>query len=134
MKKLLILAIIGLTVSACSDDKKQEKAALDQVLSVHDKVMGHDEAVMKNKMKLDTVLRSNPADSVQIKALSAKLTAAEDAMDNWMHQFEPDVTGKSHDQIITYYEVQKKQVLAVDSLLSTAVAESGKYLQTIKQK
>ena len=130
MRKLLILAIIGLTISACSDEKKQEKAALDSVLSVHDKVMGNDEAVMKNKMQLDTLLKLKPNDSVEIKALSAKLTKAEDAMDNWMHQFEPDVTGKSHEQIITYYEGQKKQVIAVDSLLGAAVAESGKYLKT----
>jgi hypothetical protein len=134
MRRIIMASTVCLVLSACSDDKKQEKAALDQVLSVHDKVMGNDEAVMKNKMQLDTLLKLKPNDSVEIKALSVKLTAAEDSMDSWMHQFEPDVTGKSQEQIITYYESQKKQVIAVDSLLSNAVTESGKYLQKTKEK
>ena len=134
MKKLLLGALIGLTVISCSDDKKQEKAALDDVLAVHDKVMGNDEAVMKNKMKLDTLLQQKTKDSVEIKALSLKLIAAEDAMDNWMHQFEPDITGKPHNQVMTYFASQKKQVLTVDSLLHSAANESEAYLRKTGSK
>lgn len=134
MKKIVLIAVTALAISACSHDKKQEKATLDQILAIHDKVMGSDELLMKNKMQLDTLLKQKTADSVEVKALSSKLTAAEDAMDGWMHKFEPDVTGKSHDQIITYYSDQKKQIMAVDSQLNTAITLSVQYLQKTKKK
>jgi hypothetical protein len=57
-----------------------------------------------------------------------KLAAAEEAMENWMHNFEPDVTNKSHDQIIKYFSDQKKGIMSVDSQMNAAITESTKYL------
>ena len=137
MKKLLITAFIGLTLTACTNAKKQEKDLLDNILKVHDKVMGKDEALTKNKMKLDTLLTLNARDTaekVNIKAMDTKLLAAEEAMETWMHKFEPDVTGKSHDEIMKYYDGQKKEIMAVDSQINVAIAESNKYLSNHKLK
>ena len=50
MRNLLIATFIALILSACADEKKQEKDLLDDLLKVHDKVMGNDDALMKNKM------------------------------------------------------------------------------------
>jgi hypothetical protein len=137
MKKLIFTVLIGLIVNACSDGKIQEKDLLDDILKVHDKVMGKDEALMKNKMKLDTLLTlktKDTAEKVNIKAMDTKLLAAEEAMETWMHKFEPDVTGKSHEEIIKYYDSQKKEIMKVDSLINAAVTESNKYLSNNKQK
>jgi predicted RND superfamily exporter protein len=131
MKKLLYAAFIGLTLSACSDTKKQEKDLLDKILKVHDKVMGNDEALMKNKMQLDSLLKlpaKDTAEKVNMKALDIKLQASEEAMENWMHNFEPDVTKKSHDEIIKYYSAQQKGIMSVDSQMNVAITESNKYL------
>jgi hypothetical protein len=49
-------------------------------------------------------------------------------MENWMHNFEPDVTNKSHDQIIKYFNDQKKGIMSVDSQMNAAITESTKYL------
>ncbi|MGZ3765699.1 MAG: hypothetical protein ACXVB0_11235 [Mucilaginibacter sp.] len=136
MKKIFIAAFIGLAFCACSDTKKQEMDLRDSILKVHDKVMGNDEALMKNKTLLDSLLRlpaSDTAAKAKMKALDLKLMAAEDAMDTWMHKFEPDVTGKSHDEIMKYYDAQKKGILSVDSLMNNAIKASGAYLST-KQK
>ena len=131
MRKLWIAAFIGLVFSACLDGKKQEKALLDEVLKVHDKVMNNDEALMNNKMKLDTLLKlpaKDTAEKTNMKALDLKLTAAEEAMETWMQKFQPDLTGKSHDEIMSYYQSQKKQIMSVDSQMNVAIKESGKYL------
>jgi hypothetical protein len=136
MKKLLITAFIGLALSACSDGKKQEKDSLDNILKVHDKLMSTDEALMKNKMQLDSLLKlpaKDTAEKVVMKAIDLKLTAAEESMETWMHKFEPDVTNKSHDDIMKYYDSQKKAINSVDSLMSNAIAESNKYLSNRKK-
>src|SRR5258707_15897535 len=95
MKNPLIVIVVSLALSACSDGKKQEKDLLDNILKTHDKVMGNDEALMKNKMVLDSLLKmpaKDTAEKVNMKAIDLKLKAAEESMENWMHNFEPDVT------------------------------------------
>ena len=118
---------------ACSDDKKQEKELLNNILKVHDKLMGKDEALMKNKMTLDSLLKlpaKDTAEKTNMKAIELKLTAAEEAMETWMQKFEPDVTNKSHDDVVKYYNEQKKGIMRVDSLMNAAVTESTKYLSS----
>jgi hypothetical protein len=137
INKIFIAALIGLTLNACTDTKKQEKDLLDDLLKVHDKVMGNDDALMKNKMLLDSLLKlpaKDTAEKVNIRAMDTKLQAAEEAMEIWMHKFEPDVTGKSHDDIIKYYDDQKKQIMSVDSQMNAALIETTKYLSSKKIK
>jgi len=117
----------------CSDDKKQEKELLNNILKVNDKLMGKDEALMKNKMTLDSLLKlpaKDTAEKTNMKAIELKLTAAEEAMETWMQKFEPDVTNKSHDDVVKYYNEQKKGIMRVDSLMNAAVTESTKYLSS----
>ena len=132
MKKLSILILAGLFLAACSsDNKKQEKDLLNNILKVHDKLMGQDETLMKNKMQIDSLLKlpaKDTAEKTNIKAIELKLTSAEEAMETWMQKFEPDLTGKSHDEIVKYYNEQKKGIMAVDSQMNIAITESTKYL------
>jgi hypothetical protein len=132
MKKLPVILLAGLVFTACSSNKKQEKELLDNILKVHDKVMAKDEALMKNKMALDSLLKlpaKDTAEKTNMKTVGLKLTAAEEAMEIWMQKFDPDVINtKQHDEIIKYFNEQKKGIASVDSLMDAAVAESTKYL------
>lgn len=133
MKKSSVVLLASLVFVACSDDKKQEKELLNNILKVHDKLMGKDEALMKNKMTLDSLLKlpaKDTAEKTNMKAIELKLTAAEEAMETWMQKFEPDVTNKSHDDVVKYYNEQKKGIMMVDSLMNAAVTESTKYLSS----
>jgi len=133
MKKSSVVLLASLVFVACSDDKKQEKELLNNILKVHDKLMGKDEALMKNKMTLDSLLKlpaKDTAEKTNMKAIELKLTAAEEAMETWMQKFEPDVTNKSHDDVVKYYNEQKKGIMRVDSLMNAAVTESTKYLSS----
>ena len=137
MKKIVLGIVIGLAFSACTDTKKQEEDLKSDLLKVHDKVMTGDEALMKNKMKLDSLLKlpaKDTAEKVNMKAINTKLLAAEEAMETWMNNFKPDFVGKSHDDIMKYYTDQKKQILAVDSQMNVAVKESEAYLSNKKIK
>jgi hypothetical protein len=136
MRKLLIAVFAGLSLSACSNDKKQEENLKNDLLKVHDKVMAHDDQLMKNKMQLDSLIKlpaKDTADKVNMKAMNLKLTAAEEAMETWMGNFKPDFVGKSHDDIMTYYKEQQKGIMSVDSQMNAAITESGKYLSNRKK-
>jgi len=133
MKKILAVALSCSLLIACSDDTKKENALKNEIINMHEKLMNNDEALMKNKMKLDTLL-TQKKDTAAVKPLISKATAADDAMEQWMSKFQPDMTGKSHTEVMTYYTDQKKQIIAVDSQINAAIKESGQYLSTHKLK
>lgn len=131
MKKVLAIALCFSLFYACSDDTKKENDLKNEIISMHEKLMNNDEALMKNKMKLDTLLKQKK-DTAAVKPLINKASTADDAMEQWMSKFQPDMTGKSHDEVITYYADQKKQIMAVDSQINAAIKESGQYLSNHK--
>src|ERR1700761_1796761 len=122
MKKTIVALLSCLTLLGCTDNKKQEKALLDSIIAVHDKVMRKDDQLMHNKMKLDTLLKTQltgvadtAAEKRQLMGLNVQLTQAEDAMEMWMQKFDPDQKGKSHQEIMDYFSAQKTKGSAVDS-------------------
>lgn len=131
MKKLSVIVLASLIFTACSDNKKQEKELLNNILKVHDQVMGKDEVLMKNKMMLDSLLKlpaRDTAEKTNMNPVELKLKAAEEAMETWMQKFDPDATNKPHKEIVKYYTDQKKAITSVDSLMDAAVKESNQYL------
>jgi hypothetical protein len=53
---LVAAAVICLAFNACKDPKAEEKVVLNDVIKIHDNVMGYEDQLMHNKMKLDTLL------------------------------------------------------------------------------
>lgn len=130
LKKTLLIAAVALIISSCSNDKAQEKTLLNEVIKIHDKVMVDDGIVMQNKTKLKALATSNPAPGVKdsVEMYSKLLDNADDNMMNWMNKFNPDFTGKSHDEVIDYLTKQKAQIVKINALLDTAIAASNTYI------
>jgi len=126
------------SITACNSaggDKEQEKKQQDVILQMHDKMMDKDELVLTNKSKLDTLLKKYPNDvtkTEKINGLIKQIDAADDAMQNWMHKFNPDYTGKSHQEVMEYLHSQQRQITSVDSLLDVAADTSSKFLSEVK--
>jgi len=121
-------------LSACTDTKQQEKDALNEVIKVHDEAMAKSEQAINNKMMLDSLVKSNKTiDTAQSKKITTNLTTADKAMEDWMHQFNADYTGKAHEEIIQYLADQKKKVTEVNNRLTTAVSESNEFIATQKK-
>jgi hypothetical protein len=135
MKKLLIFAFAVFALSACNDGKDQEKTLQDEVIKIHDKVMGDDNRLMDNKMKIDTLISTttDTAQKAQLTRLNAELLIAEQAMENWMQKFDPEQGNKSSDEKVAYLTDQKKQIVTIDSLMNAAIDKSTEYLNTIKK-
>ena len=135
MKKLIIAAFAVFALSACNDGKEQEKALQDEVIKIHDKVMGADNRLMDNKMKIDTLLTTttDTAQKAELTRLQTELTTSEQAMENWMQKFDPEQGNKSSDEKVAYLTDQKKQIVTIDSLMNAAIDKSTAYLNTIKK-
>lgn len=136
MKKYIFAVLAAAIIMGCADTKKQEKLLLDSVIAVHDKVMASDEHLMKNKMIIDSLIKH---DSTTINIDSAKVYLklvddADDAMSDWMHNFDAENKGKSHQEIIDYLTDQKKKITVIDSQINIAVNSSNKYLNTTTKK
>ena len=130
----------GLLFSACNSEKNQEKALLDEVIKLHDKVMANEEKLMQNKMKLDTLILDstlqieNPvAEKIIMGAFRKELVKADAQMEKWMQNFDPSQKGKTHAEIVTYLDKQKKEIITVDSVLAAAVKGSDDYLLKFKK-
>ncbi|MDR3695099.1 hypothetical protein [Mucilaginibacter sp.] len=136
MKKIILPVFAAFIISGCADNKAQEKAALDSVLAIHEKVMGSDESLLKNKTLLDSMLKKDTTallkDSVT-RHLSEVINA-DSAMDNWMHNFDADMTGKLPVERMIYLRSQKKQITKVDSQINAALSSSDRYLKNMKMK
>ncbi|WCT14994.1 hypothetical protein [Mucilaginibacter jinjuensis] len=140
MKKVWLAAFACLTVVACNNDKADEKKLMDDILATHDKVMQAEDKAMTNKIVIDSLLKVDkfaPVDAVnqkeEFKTQSAKLSAADEAMENWMHKFDPEYKGKSHDDVMKYLAEQKKQIMHIDSLLNTSITQSTQVLSKYKK-
>jgi GTPase involved in cell partitioning and DNA repair len=134
MKLYAIMATAILLFNACTDTKKQEKDALEQVIKIHDEAMAKSEQAIKDKMLLDSISKAdNTVEQPEIKLVVSNLTTADKAMEDWMHQFNADNTGKSHEQIMQYLNDQQKQVSQVNQQLQTALSQSKQFISTYKK-
>ncbi|MBC8984299.1 hypothetical protein H9X96_00760 [Pedobacter sp. N36a] len=144
MKKLVGALLLAITAVACTTpvDYKKER---DEVMKFHDLVMGDHSTIVNYQMKLDTLQR-NMADlktkfpeidtlkeKENISMLLKELTVAEDSMNDWMHKFEPDITGKSTEEAIQYFQSEKAKIVAVDSLYKKEIKSSEAYFSKFKK-
>lgn len=127
--KILVAAFLmaGL-FGSCSDDKGQEKTLMTDIMNKHDTVMGKSDLIIKYRSSLDSVTKTSK-DTTEVHALKSQLNMADEAMETWMHKFNPDFTGKSHAEIVTYLQSQKKQIGKVDSLINLSLDKTDKYLK-----
>ena len=129
------MAILTFILIGCSNDKKEEKAALDKIITMHDRVMDNDGELMKNKMRLDTLMKAKSIVNIDsAKIIEVQLNNAEAKMDAWMHDFDPDHKEKSHRETMDYLAGEQKKINKIDSLLTSVIGESGTFLKKAKIK
>lgn len=144
MKKLIGILLVTIAVSACKQNVDY-KTVRDEVMKFHDVVMADQGIVVSNQMKLDTLLKDLKGlkakfpdvdtlkEKKEISALIADLTKAEDSMNDWMHKFEPDVTGKSNEAAVQYFKDEMVKIAAVDSLYKKEIKASAAYLSKFRK-
>jgi acetylornithine/succinyldiaminopimelate/putrescine aminotransferase len=133
LKKLTLPALALAILAGCADKKHQEKVLLDSVTNEHEKVMNYEGAMEKQKSILKPML-TDPALKDSAAYYSKLLDDNDNAMMDWMNKFNPDFSGKSHEQIIDYLNAQKKLVAVVDSDYRKALNASAAFIKSKTKK
>lgn len=112
-QKLLSFLVALLFFSSCNKaEEKLSQELNDQVMQLHDHLMGKTEDVLKLKSKLDSL--SNEKDSINIHKIINSLNKADESMMDWMHQFSLDSLGKM--DALNKISYLKKQLEALKNL------------------
>lgn len=138
-----MLAVAGIAISCTQTaDYKSER---DEVMKFHDVVMEDHGILVDNQMKLDSMLKNLPAlkqkfpaiDTVKEKVVMTialeSLNHAENLMNDWMHKFEPDITGKSNGEAVTYFKAERQKIAGIDSLYKGQIKASNLYLSKFRR-
>lgn len=144
MKNTIGVLLLVVFVISCKQGENY-KDVRDEVMKFHDVVMEDHGKIVSNQMKLDTLLRSldlvkqrfpetdTLKEKTEIIALLKRLTGSEESMNDWMHKFEPDVTGKSNEAAVLYFKEEKTKIYKIDSLYKADIAVSDAYLTKFKK-
>jgi len=144
MKNTIGVLLLMMVVISCKQGENY-KDVRDEVMKFHDVVMEDHGKIVSNQMKLDTLLRSlevvkqrfPETDTLKeknaISALLKQLTSSEESMNDWMHKFEPDVTGKSNEEAVRYFKEEKTKIHKIDSHYKADIAVSDAYLNKFKK-
>ena len=91
--KLLSFLFVVFIFSSCNQaEEKLSQELNEQVMQLHDQLMGKTEDVLKLKSRLDSL--TNGKDSVNVHKIIASLNKADESMMDWMHHFSVDSLGK----------------------------------------
>mgnify|MGYP000335750443 FL=1 len=92
-RKLLSILFVIFIFNSCNQaEEKLSQELNDQVMQLHDQLMGKTEDVLKLKRRLDSL--STGKDSVNVHKIIASLNKADESMMDWMHHFSLDSLDK----------------------------------------
>jgi len=111
-KSLYVLFALLIFNSCNQAEEKLSQELNDQVMNLHDQLMGKTEVVLKLKSKLDRL--SKGQDSVNVHKIIASLDKADESMMDWMHHFSVDSLGKM--DALGKISYLKKQLEALKNL------------------
>ena len=142
--KLFLAALLFSTVAISCTQQPNYKTERDAVMKFHDVVMADHGILVSNQMKIDSLVKDMGALKTKFPALDTlkekadllgtlnRLNKAEDLMNDWMHKFEPDITGKSDSQAIEYFKAERVKIGSIDSVYKAEIKFSTAHLQKFK--
>ncbi|MGM9476005.1 hypothetical protein ACS5PU_06230 [Pedobacter sp. GSP4] len=138
---ILLLGLVAIFLISCKTEPDSE-AVKKEVLNIHDKLMIDGEKVIKNKMKLDTILLSDqikqaPDSALQkqkVSHLISDLNAADEKMMDWMHFFKDDFKGKTEQDKLNYYKAEMVKIRAVEDSYIKATRASDSLIKVYQYK
>ena len=129
-QKFMTFLSIMLILGSCNQaEQKLSQELNDQVMQLHDQLMGKTEDILKLKKRLDSL--SNGEDSVNVNKIIVSLNKADESMMDWMHHFsldsleKMDVTNK-----ISYLKNQLEALKNLEKSTDSSVHAAKTY--TIK--
>ena len=113
MKSAFWGIMISLIAISCQNQSNELNELKAEVLEVHDHTMELRGKLMQTKKELESY-RTADSSSAMLDEAIGDLKAADEAMMNWMRNFEsPDEQGGTDDEKMTYLEEEKQKMIHI---------------------
>lgn len=144
MKKIVIAFCMAVTGLACNNNKTNEKKSTndlkDDVMAVHDDVMGKMSKIMQLKMQLKDSLAAKDSTSVEFASyktqsveLQKQLEADDKGMMDWMSNYNEDTLSElGMEDGKVYLQDQKKQINKLKDNTNLHLKATEKFLNMVK--
>jgi aminoglycoside phosphotransferase len=134
MKPTSLLPFL-LLLAACTDPKQDQiKKLSGEVIALHDEVMPKTEELMTLKAQIQERMGKDSKASPLGRRLVAALDSADNAMSDWMADFDPDASKKPADEAIKYFENEKAEIEAVKKQTDETIAAARAFVSSYSQQ
>jgi hypothetical protein len=133
------LSLTVLLVAACTDSRQPVDDLQQEVLDLHDTTMLKMDALylvldqlkpLKDSLSLDST--ADPAAKDEVLEAMTMLRKADDAMMDWMAEFEPVEKDAPVEESMKYLEGQKESIIEVDRIMNQSIANGERLLEKMK--
>jgi hypothetical protein len=135
--KVLIITALFFSCGNNQNNSKEklEKDLYDEVIGIHDEVMPKMSTILSLEGQLSERMQEldskneNFQEEIEIyKDQISKLQIADEAMMQWMRNFQVEQEGWSHDSVMSYMEKEKKSISLVRNQMLEVIENSEKLL------
>ena len=119
-----------------TDEKKLEKQLYDEVIEIHDEVMPKMSTILalerQLKEKIQELDSASPDETAKIELLKnqiPKLQEADEAMMQWMRNFQVNQEGWSHDSVMSSMGHEKDRITIVREKMLETITETEQLLK-----
>jgi hypothetical protein len=126
---ILILSSCGKPAQKVEQEDQEEstdpnRALYDQVMNVHDEVMPKMEDIYKFKKELTGKIAKSPDQKADLEKVIANLDSADQAMMDWMHNFEPLADSVDQEKAREYLETEMEKIKKVKELTDESLEKA----------
>ncbi|MEJ0056497.1 MAG: hypothetical protein WDN75_13110 [Bacteroidota bacterium] len=111
-----------------SGSENPNQALYDQVMGIHDEIMPKMEDVYKLKQTLEEKIANTPNmvedQKKELQAMIAKLDSSNNAMMEWMHQFNPLPDSTDQEKAREYLETEMERIKKVRDLTNETLEKA----------
>jgi hypothetical protein len=141
IKNSISILLLGAFAVACNNGVNENNRLQTEIIAVHDSVMPmmgtfvRDNIKAKNLLiKMDSLHKVIPdldtlKEKEELSKLQITLGDANEAMTDWMHNFEPAPENKNADEVKTYLETELKKVKTLKDKFTTAEQQRKQILE-----
>lgn len=133
MKTIISFVFSLIILVSCQSKEKEIQLLNAEVIAIHDEVMPKMDEVMKLKSKLQQQLMSETIEAPEkqkIQSLIIELEEADQAMMNWMRNYDSLMEGKTEEEKLSYLNTQKESIQSVKEKMLGAISQADSYLNS----
>jgi hypothetical protein len=130
-KVIYLIVVCGVLLSGCNNLEKELKKQQDEVMGVHDEAMAQMDALHNYEVKFRTAVEQLKTDSLsdqseinQKQELVYKLVKAQDAMMDWMHEYNPSEATAENPGAKDYLKSEMRKITDVHKQMFDALEAS----------